>query len=86
MDTSNKRVPLSVRIDKDLLDRANKQKENRGMEDLSDYIRYAIKLCVERDEGKVNEENSEYIRRDTLRHELKQLLKDPKFKEEVFRD
>lgn len=86
MDTSSKRVPLSVRIDKDLLDRANKQKENRGMEDLSDYIRYAIKLCVEMDEGKVNEENIEYIRRDNLRYELKLLLKDPKFKEEVFRD
>jgi hypothetical protein len=86
MDTSKKRVPLSVRIDKDLIDRANKQKENRGMEDLSDYVRYAVKLCVEIDEGKVNDENVEYIRRDNLRDELKRLLKDPKFKEEVFRD
>jgi hypothetical protein len=73
-----------VRMSARMWDRVIFAAEKKGISPMA-YMRDAIRIRLDHDEGKLCEKEEEYITISNLKQKMKEILRDPQFKEDVLR-
>lgn len=86
MAEETKDISIGTRIPPSWAKEMDMQMEKNGYAYASEWLRDAVREKLDRDNNKLCEKEEEYIKRSELRRKMMEILRDPKFKEEVFRD
>jgi metal-responsive CopG/Arc/MetJ family transcriptional regulator len=86
MADETKDISVGTRIPPSWAKEMNLQMQREGCAYASEWLRDAVREKLDRDNSKLCEKEEEYVTISNLKQKMKEILRDPKFKEEVFRD